>query len=120
MRSRYFRLSALLVASFMVVSLGVTPVLADDDGSKPANIRYQGAKFKHRTSFEISFSGFSRFFRTAYQRIDKVLPFVPPPVFEPDPGDYDQPVFMMGRPGQKDDPNEVPSPSISDGNDPVM
>ena len=118
MRSRYFRLSALLVASFMVVSLGVTPILADDDGSKPANIRYQGAKFKHRTSFEISFSGFSRFFRTAYQRIDKILP-LPLPVFEPDPSDYDEPVFMMGRPGQKDDPNEVPSPSIIDEQNPM-
>ena len=118
MRPRYFRLSALLVASFMVVSLGLTPVLADD-GPKSVDIRHQGTKVQHRTTFEISFAGFSRFFRTGYQLVDKILPFVPPPVFDPLPSDFDQPVFILGRPGAKDDPNEVPTPSIIDDANPM-
>jgi len=105
----------------MVVSLAVTPVLADD-GPKAINVQYLGTKVQHRTSFEIFFAGFSRFFRTSFQSIGMVLPLVSPPVFDSVPVDYDQPVimFMLGKPGQKDDPNEVSSPSISDGGDPIM
>jgi len=117
MKHRYFRLSALLVSALMILSLGVTPVLADD-GPKPINIQNESTRANHRTSFEISFGGYSRFFRIAYQRINEILPFVPPSAFEPDPVEYNQPVFLMSKPKQ-DDPTEVPSPNIGDGPDPM-
>ena len=121
MRRQYFRLSALLVA-FFVVSLGVTPLLASEN-VQSVDIQYQGTKVNHRATFEISFSSFSRFFRTAYHRVNEVLPFTPPtpPDFDPIDNDPNAPIFWLGKPGQKDDPNEVPSgPGINDGADPIL
>jgi len=119
MRRRYFRLSALLVATFMVVSLGAAPALAADD-AKPVEIKFQGSSVKHRSTFEISFSGFAAFFRSLYQRTSDFTPVSAPPpsAFEPIDDVYDVPVFWLGKPGGTDDPNEVPSgPKL--GDDPV-
>ena len=120
MRRRYFRLSALVVAALMIGSLGMTPALAVDD-VKPVDIKAQGNSVNHRATFEISFSGFARFFRMAYQRASDFTPITAPPPSAFDPGD-DEVIFWLGKPGSKDDPNEVPeqSPDISDSSDPIM
>lgn len=119
MRRRYFRLSALLVATFMVVSLGLTPALAADD-AKPVGIKFQGSSVKHRSTFEISFSGFAAFFRSVYQRTTVFTPVSAPPPSAFEPID-DVPVFWLGKPGDKNDPNEVvPNPAkIIDDNSPM-
>jgi hypothetical protein len=123
MRRRYFRLSALLVATLMVVSLGATSALADDN-VQPVEIKFQGSNVKHRSTFEISFSGFAAFFRSVYQRTSVFTPVSAPPpaAFEPIDDAYDVPVFWLGKPGDKNDPNEVPTqgPGISDSADPII
>lgn len=119
MRRQYFRFSALLAAALLVGSLGVAPALAED--AKPVDIKFQGTNVKHRATFEISFSGFARFFRMAYQRASDFTPITAPPPSAFDPGDENL-IFWLGKPGGKDDPNEVPSqgPGISDSSDPIM
>ena len=122
MRRRYFKLSALLIA-FFVVSLGVAPLLADDN-VQPVEIKFEGTKVNHRAVFELSFATFSRFIRVAYQRVSDVTPFTPPapPVFDPiDDDEFFGPIMWLGKPGQKDDPNEVPGAlGMHDGPDPVI
>ena len=118
MRRQYLRLSALAVTILMVTSLGATPVLANEDDARPVDIRYDGSKVKHRTIFEISFIGFSRFFRLANRHINESLNLVSPPVYEPIEADYDGPIFLMSHPRHKEDPEELPRPNgiIDDGN----
>jgi hypothetical protein len=122
MRRRYFKLSALLVA-FFVVSLGVAPLLADDN-VQPVEIKFEGTKVNHRAVFQLNFASLSRFIRMAYQRVSDVTPFTPPapPVFDPiDDDEFFEPIMWLGKPGQKNDPREVPStPGISDGVDPIF
>ena len=123
MRRRYFRISALLVATLMVVSLGATSAFAADN-VKPVEIKFEGTSVNHRATFEISFSGFAAFFRSVYQRSSVFTPVSAPPpaAFEPIDDVYDTPVFWLGKPGDKNDPNEVPTqgPGISDSADPIM
>ena len=111
MRRRYFRLSVLLVA-FFVVSLGVGPLLAGDN-VQPVEIKYQGQKVKHRAVFELSSANFSGFVRMAYQRLSDITPFAPPapPLIPPVDGVFTEPIVWLGKSGHKNDPNEVPSPA---------
>jgi len=92
----------------MVVSLGATSAFAADT-VQPVEIKFKGSSVKHRSTFEISFSGFAAFFRSVYQRSSVFTPVSAPPpaAFEPIDDVYDTPVFWLGKPGGKNDPNEV-------------
>jgi hypothetical protein len=121
MRTRSLKLSVLLVASLLILSAGLSPALAQQD-VRPVDIQFKGAQAQNRATFEIVFSGFVRFFQAVHHRVNPISPLTPPPPpsFEPIDTEYQVPIFWLGKPGQKNDPNEVVTTSIIDGNDPVM
>lgn len=114
MKRTNFKLSALLLTVLLIASLGATTAFASDTVKE---IRFKRTTTAEKAgTFQIWFTGFSRFFRLADRFINPCTPPVPEPTFQPEDA-KGQSIFYFSVP--QDSTEDQQSPEFIDDSDPI-